>query len=379
MPLPTIPSAKEIRDRIVSDLEVSLNQTTPLIPKAFNRVLAGAIAGLILLLYQAVLFVYRSIFPDTADITSLKLLGALVDVEQLPATFTVLTADVPGTESYTVTTGTLFRGANNMVYKVTVAGVVTSGVAAVSLTAQESGEIGNLANGSILDIVSPDPQLTGTAEVTGTTVDGDDAESDDSLRTRVSAAYKKRKTGGSPVDYEAWGLETPNFDWISPVDSNTLPGDVVVFGKVDNQTDGIATPSQLTQLLEYLKINPVTGLRDRHPIGPDPIPTAITRQEFDIEIFIQDGTPAIESDIEAAVIDYVENRQPFNIATTLIRIDTISRGGISDVANDIANPQGATVISANLTQVIGSLEIQSYQLFGGEFGKPRNITFTVVI
>jgi phage-related baseplate assembly protein len=379
VPLPTIPTAKEIRDRIVSDLETSLNQTTPLLPKAFNRVLAGAIAGLILLLYQAILFVYRSIFPDTADITSLKLLGALVDVEQLPATFAVLTLDVPGTESYTVTVGTLWRGANNMVYKVTTAGVVTSGIAVVSVTAQESGEIGNLANGSGLDIVSPDAQLTGTATVTATTTDGDDAESDDSLRVRVSAAYKKRKTGGSPVDYEAWGLETPNFIWISPIDSNTLPGDVIVYGEVDNQVDGIPTQNQLDQLLEYLKVDPVSGLRDRHPIGPDPIPTAITREEFDIEIFIQDGTPAIETSITAAVIDYVTTRKPFNIATTLIRTDTISRGGISDVANDIANPQGATVTSANLTQVDGSLEIQSYQFFGGELGKPRNITFTVVI
>ncbi len=379
MSLPQIPTTKEIKDRIVSDLETSINQVTPLLPKAFNRVLAGALAGIITLLYQAILWVYRQIFPDTADITSLRLLGALVDVFQLKATFAVITADVPGTESYTVSVGTLFRGSNNMVYKVTTAGVVTSGIAEVSLTAQKSGEIGNLAAGSIIDIVSPVAQLIGTAEVTATTTDGDDAESDDSLRIRVSSAYKKRKTGGSPVDYESWGLECPNFDWISPVDSNSLPGDVVVYGKVDNQTDGIPTASQLLQLLEYLKVNPVTGLRDRHPIGPDPIPTAISRQEFDIEIFIQDGTPAIESSIEAAVTDYLENRKPFNLATTINRTDTISRGGIADVANDVANPQGSTVISVNLTQVIGSLEIQSYQLFGGEFGKVGTITFTEVV
>ena len=379
MAIPQLPTNKEIKDRIVSDLELKLNQTTPLLPKAFNRVLAGAIAGVISLLYQAILWVYRQIFPDTADITSLRLLGSLVDVEQLPATFTILTADVPGTESAVVSEGVTFRGANNMVYKVTTAGVVTSGTASVSMTAQESGEVGNLANGSILDIVSPNPLLLGTATVTTTIASGDDAESDDSFRTRVSAAYKKRKTGGSPVDYEAWGLETPNFDWISPLDSPTLPGDVIVYGKVDNQTDGIATQNQLDQLLEHLLVNPVSGLRDRHPIGPQPITLPITRKEFDIEIFIQDGTPQIEIDITASVTDYLENRQPFNIATTLIRIDTISRGGIADAANDIANPQGSTVISANLTQVDPLTEIQSYQLFGGEFGKVRNLIFTVVL
>lgn len=377
--LPTIPTAKEIKDRIVSDLDSKLNQTTPLLPKAFNRVLAGAIAGVILLLYQAILWVYRSIFPETADITSLRLLGTLVDVEQLPATFAVLECTVPGQESAVVAEGVLFRGANNTVYKVTTAGVVTGGTATVQMTAQESGENGNLSNGSILDIVSPDPLLTGTATVTDTITDGDDAESDDSFRTRIISAYKKRKTGGSPVDYEAWALETPNVDWASPLDSSTLPGDVEVYIRVDNQPDGIPTQSQLDQVLQYLLINPDTGLRDRHPIGPYPIPKPITRREFDIEIFIQDGTPQIESDIESAVIDYLETRQPFNIAISLIRTDTISRGGISDVANDIANPLGATVTSSNLTQVDPLLQIPSYQLFGGEFGKVRNITFTAVL
>jgi len=379
MSIPQLPTANEIKSRIISDLESKLNQTTPLLPKAFNRVLAGAIAGVILLLYQAILWVYRQIFPDTADLTSLTLLGSLVGVNLLPAEFAVLTASVPGTESYTVSEGVLFRGANNTVYKVTTAGVVTSGIANVTLTAQESGESGNLADGSVLSIVSTDASLLGTATITGTTTSGDDAEDIDSYRIRVSSAYKKRKTGGSPVDYEAWALETPNVNWASPVDSPTLPGDIIVFIKVDNQPDGIPTSGQLAEVLTYLKVDPDTGLRDRHPIGPDPIPTAITRREFDLEIFIQDGTPAIELDITAAVTDYLENREPYNVAISLTRQDTISRGGLSDVANDIATPRGASVISVTLTQVDPLQEIQSYQLYGGEFGKVRNITYTVVI
>ena len=58
MAIPVIPTPTEIKDRIISDLETKLNQTTPSLPKAFNRVLAGAIAGFILLLYQAILWVY---------------------------------------------------------------------------------------------------------------------------------------------------------------------------------------------------------------------------------------------------------------------------------------------------------------------------------
>ena len=378
MALPTIPTIQEIKDRIVSDIDNKLGQTTPALPKAFNKVLAGALAGLIVLLYQASLWVYKQIFPTTADITALKLLGSLVNVFQLPSVFAVLVADVTGTNAYTPPEGTLFRGSNGIVYKITTTTAIAMGTASVTLTAQTSGEIGNLINGTVLDIVSPDVDLIGTATITATTTSGDDAEADDAYRARVISGYRKRKTGGSPADYEAWGLETPNFDWISPLDTSLLPGDVEVYGKVDNQTDGIATTGQLAELVTYLKVDPVSGLRTRHPIGPPVTASPITRFLFDIEIFIQNTTPAIESDITDSVTDYVENQQPYNEAIDFIIKDTISEGGISNTANDIANLAGATVTSVVLKETSTSNVIPSYQLFGGEFGKVNTITFTVV-
>ena len=379
MSIPVIPTLEEIKNRIVADLSNKLNQTTPSLPKAFNRVLAGSLAGLILLLYQAILWTYRNIFPSTADITSLKLLGALVNIAQLPAEFAVLVADVPGSETYVPPEGTLFRGSNGIVYKITTTEAISSGNASVTITAQTSGEIGNLSNGTILDIVSPDPNLTGTATITSTTTSGDDAESDDAYRARILSGYKKRFTGGSPADYEQWGLETPNFDWISPLDQSTLPGDVLVYGRVDNQTDGIPTANQLLELEDFLLNDPVSGLRTRHPIGPAIDTQAITRFSFDIEIFIQNGTAPIEADITTAVTNYVETQEPFNEAINTIKIDTISEGGIADIGNDIANPEGATVTAVILSQTAPVLVIQSYQLFGGEFGKVNSITFTPVV
>lgn len=379
MGIPQIPTGQEIKDRIVQDLNSKLNQTTPALPKAFNDVLAGAIAGIILLLYQSILWVYRQLFPETADLASLKLLGALVNVFQLPSVFAVLEADVPGTNGYTPPLGTLFRGSNGIVYKITTTSLIAGGISSVTITAQESGEIGNLPNGTIIDIVSPDTNLIGTAEITATTTSGDDAETDDAYRARIISEYRKRRTGGSPADYESWGLETPNFNWISPLDDPDTAGEVIVYGKVDNQTDGIPTGNQLTELKEFLKVDPVSGLRTRHPIGPDVTTLPITRFEFNIEIFIQNGTPSIEADITIAVTDYVETQEPFNEAIHIVKKDTVSEGGIADVSNDIANPQSATVTAVILSQVTPSLVIQSYQLFGGEWGKVNNIIYTVVV
>lgn len=379
MAIPTIPTASEIKNRIIADISDKLNQTTPALFKAFNRVFAGAIAGFDLLIYQAVLWVYRQIFPDTADGVALNLLGALVGIERLAAVFAIIQADITGTNDYVLQQGVLFRGSNNVVYKVTTGGMIAGGVISAELTAQESGEIGNLPNGTVLDIIQPDPNLDGTAKITATNTSGDDQETLDSYRIRVSAEYKKRRTGGAPADYEAWGLETPNFDWISPLDDPDTAGEVIVYGRVDNQEDGIPDGNQLTELKTYLNTDPDTGLRTHHPIGPPTDEQPISRFLFDIEIFLQNGTDPIEADITTAVTEYVETQEPYNAAIHLIRKDTISEGGISGIANGIANLQGATVTAVVLEQTTPPLVIQSYQLFGGEFGKVNSIVFTPVI
>ena len=378
MSIPIISTAAEIKARIIQDLETKLNQTTPALPKAFNSVLAGALAGFILLLYQAILWVYRQIFPSTADERSLTLLGNLVNIFRIPAVFAVIQADVTGQNGYVIVDD-LFMGSNSVVYKVTTGDTIAGGTASVEMTAQESGEIGNLPNGTILDIVSPNPNLDGTATITATNTSGDDIESLDSFRTRVASEYSKRRTGGAPADYEAWGLETPNFDWISPLDDPDTAGEVIVYGRVDNQTDGIATGNQLTELESFLNLDPVTLLRTRHPIGPPTTELPISRVLFDITISIQNGTAQIKADVEAAVTTYVETQEPFNEAIRKIVKDTISQGGISSVANGVANPEGATITVVVLEQVSLSQVIISYQLFGGEFGKVNSIAFVDVL
>ena len=107
------------------------------------------------------------------------------------------------------------------------------------------------------------------------------------------------------------------------------------------------------------------------PIDP------LARLQF--EIFIKDGTPQIESDVETAVTNHVETQEPFNEAIRTIIKDTISVGSISAVANAIANLQSSTITDVVLDQVSPPLTITSYQLFGGEFGKVNSITFTPVV
>lgn len=379
MAIPQIPTLSEIKARIVSDLNNKLNQTTPALPKAFNNVLAGAIAGLILLLYKSIAWTYKQIFPSTADEVSLKLLGAIVNIFQLPAEFAILEVEIPGNEGYTPPENTEFKSPDGFVYKITDTTAIVSGSAICKVTALASGESSNQIDGTELSIIKTDSQLLGIATVTTTISSGDDAEDIDAFRARVTSAYQNKRTGGSPADYRAWGLETPNFDYINPLDSPTTAGDVQVYGRVDNQEDGIPTGSQLTELYNYLTVDPTSGLRTRHPIGPPVQVLPISRYSFDIEIFIQNSTASLESDITEAITNSIETKQPYNEAVDSVTNNTISEGGIADTGNNVATAQNATIINVILKQTIDNLAITSYQLFGGEFGKVNSITYTEVI
>lgn len=74
----TTPTTKEISDNIVAQLEATLNQTIPLLPKAFIRVLAKALAGVFILLYKYAGFMLLQLFVRTASMGSTEVNGVSV-------------------------------------------------------------------------------------------------------------------------------------------------------------------------------------------------------------------------------------------------------------------------------------------------------------
>ncbi len=379
MAAPTIPTTAEIKARIVSDFETALGQTAPILPKAFVRVVASALAGLFLLLYTSIFWVYAQIFPEKADYENLILLGKLVGLTPTAATKALIVASVYGTDGETVLTDEQFT-ANGLVYNVTIGGTIASGFCSCTLECVTAGDAGNLANGEELSVVSPKAYLTGSAIVTATTTDGDDAETEDDFRTRVVIRYKRRFTGGSPADYELWGLEAPNFVWVSPYADEDVPGKVIVYGKVDNQTDGIPTSGQLVTLLAYLTANPDTLKKDRAPIGDTIECLPITRYSFDVEIHIKNGTDILKAAIETAIQEYIEEvLQPYNEGISATTNNAVTNSGIASIAFDLAAEAGATILQVVLTETSTGTVLNNYILYGGEFAKLNSTTFVDVV
>jgi hypothetical protein len=61
------PTTKEISESIIAQLEASLNQSIPLLPKSFLRVLAKTLAGVFVLLYKYAGFMFLQMFVQTAS------------------------------------------------------------------------------------------------------------------------------------------------------------------------------------------------------------------------------------------------------------------------------------------------------------------------
>lgn len=379
MAQPTIPSIQEISDRIYTDITGKINQGIPTLPLSFVKVLSAALAALFFLKYLAIIWVYRQIFPATADYENLVLHGAVVDTTPVGAVQAVLLCDIDGSGAQ-VTAGTLWTGTNNIVYRVVSTVPIVGGTAPdVQLLALTSGDIGNLENGEILNIASVDLGLDGTALVVDTLTSGADAESDESFSKRVALRYRTRYINGSTSGYAQNGLECPNFIWVGPYAHPTLPGAINIFGKVDNQVGGIPTQAQLNELLDYVTYDPITGKTVRRPTCDTIYTLPIFNRQFDLEVFISGSNSEINANITTAVNNYMDSLEPYIEGMSGSRKDVLTNTGVAGEADAVAVAAGAKVTSVTITDVLTALPETNYTFYGGEFGVFRNITFTVVI
>jgi hypothetical protein len=72
------PTTKEINDNIIAQLESSIGQSIPLLPKSFLRVLAKTLAAVFTLLYKYCGFIFLQIFVKTASIKETEINGQIV-------------------------------------------------------------------------------------------------------------------------------------------------------------------------------------------------------------------------------------------------------------------------------------------------------------
>lgn len=203
----TAPGLDAILRGILRDIR-NLQTEADIGPDSDNYVRSAAVASAIEGLYQKLAWLYRQIFPDTADEEELVHAAALRGVlrkDAVAATGTAALKGAPGVELLIgatlkqVVTGEVFTAKSS-------AKIGTNGTASVLVEAQTVGTALNDLTGALV-LTSPPLGMDAAATFTGKTTGGEDQENIESLLARYLDIIQSPPAGGAEYDYRRWALE----------------------------------------------------------------------------------------------------------------------------------------------------------------------------
>lgn len=395
----TTPTTKEISDNIIAQLEASLNQAIPLLPKSFLRVLSKALAGVFVLLYKYGGSIFLNLFVQTASAKDTTILGTTVNPltfwggligvgDPVPATNAELLINITvEVQSGTLPSGTQLLNSDNGVTYLTIGAVLLDAptVQATIRAASDqaggggAGAIGNLDPGAVVSFANPLANVARNAIVDSQTVTGANAEATEVYRQRVIDKFQKRPQGGAYADYEIWGEEVAGILNVYPYTSD-CPGQVDVYVEATTASsgdpDGIPTTAQLQAVLDAIELDE-NGLASRRPAGALANSFPITRVPFDVAVsgLLVDNLAQVQADITTAVEEYFLNREPFIEGLSILpRRDRVTASGVGGVVDDIVSAAGGVFSGATVTK--SSIITPIYSLGIGEKTKASSVAFS---
>ena len=388
-----IPTTQEIVDRSITFFESNLNQTIPLNPKAFVRILCAILGMNYSELYRYAVERALQTLALTATGDDLVLVGNNYGIYIKPSEAFECTADLPALNGTNIPVNWVFVSDTTALrYRTKTTVVAVAGVALLELVAEDPGSDPNM---SVSETLTIDTQIAGaesTATITVIINDGIDKESDESYRRRILNEIRTVGGGGNGVDYRTWAEQTPGVFRAFPYAGTPLailptpkPGDRTVFIECDTSIDpdGIPPSGLLDDARDYITTNPDTG-KTRPPLGEvdstlwiEPI----TRTTFYTEIDNLSVDPTIlvqvKADIATALSEYYFNVVPYlpGVDSIVTKNDIITRLTISEVVQDILNPVGGTADQVNFGIAPGVFTLATYTLGQGELGKTGGETY----
>lgn len=390
------PTTQEIADNIVATLEASLSQNVPLLPKAFTRVLAKALAGVLILVYRFAGFSFLQQFVRFATIDETEVNGKMLSPltewgrtfgvgDPIPGAQAELVIDIVVTNQVGSLPGgsQLVRADTGVVYLTAAAVPLSSPVVQATVRASSDpagnsgvGVIGNLDNGDVMSFANPLPNVETDATVASTTTLGANAETEEAYRSRILGQTQARPQGGAYADYRKWGGEVAGVAKIYPY-TGQLPGEVDVFveSTVALDPDGIPDGVLLQAVFDAIELDDA-GLATRRPANAALNTLAITRTAFGLTIggFTAPDEAAAQLAISTAVDEYLRDREPFIVGLSVLpRRDRITQGALAGVVNEIISAEGGTVTTVVLTLL--AVEINAHALDNGEKAKLDSVIY----
>jgi len=233
MPYPR-PALSDLRAQVAADITAGLKTVDGLLRFSNLGILGTSVAGLSHQHYGYLAWIAKQAVPYTATGEFLEAWAALKSVYREAATAAQLYATFLGTAGKSLAKGTQIARGDGIYYTTMAAATVNSaGSLSVALQASATGVDSNAEVGTLVTLASAVTGIQSSGAVTQVVELGTAVETDDSLRTRMLAAYQAQARGGAVDDYKLWALNATGVTraWVKPMGAG--PGSVVVYVMFD--------------------------------------------------------------------------------------------------------------------------------------------------
>jgi uncharacterized phage protein gp47/JayE len=232
-------SLSDLQNQVAQDIAAGQPGSDALLRFSNLGIIGRAQANLAHLHYGYLDWISKQANPFTATGEFLEAWAGLKGVIRKGASQASGAVTYSGAVGVQVPSGaTLVRG-DGVTFTTTTLGTVGGGgTVAVSATAVAdpkglTGANGNTAAGSLMTLGQAIPGIQSNGTVTTLFTGGADLETDDSLRTRMLAAWQAPAQGGAAGDYKNWALAVPGVTRAWPFPNGFGAGTVVVYTMFD--------------------------------------------------------------------------------------------------------------------------------------------------
>lgn len=254
---------------------------------------AAAIEGL----YAHQLWIYKQIFPDTADEDNLLRHAAKHGVIRKSASAASGFATLTGTVGALIPASTEGKTATGIAIVTSAeAEIGSDGTAVVAIVVSVTGISGNLPVGTALTLTSPPSGITTAAVISTATTGGYEQETLPSLLNRLLFELQEPPMGGNLADYKRWARDVPGvgYAYIYGQRRNTRSVDIVILD------DNGALPG--TPLVDACQAHielhrNVTA--DCWVFGPTAVPVPVTAALVLSGVTLAEVTPVITAALQA--------------------------------------------------------------------------------
>lgn len=271
----TTPDQAQIKADILRDIQ-NLVPEAAVDDDSDHAIRASGTSAAIEGLYQHQLWMVRQIFPDSADDDLMEVHAALRKQRYKEKTYAVGSIAFTGTPGADITVNTEGKRLDGVAYVTTVAGVLDgAGEATIAAQAVNAGEAGNADADTALTLTSA-PSGVNAQAVVVSMLAGTDAETPESLLSRLLFVLRNPPSSGNKADYKRWAEEVDGVDqaFVYPLRRGLGTTDVII-------TSAGGLPS--LPLIDAVQVH----VDEERPCGVNTLsvfgPTLIT-QDFDIAV-----------------------------------------------------------------------------------------------